>query len=619
MSTGKRASSVFAVFGIDTSAAVDGLAKLAKSTEKTLKQIEATGNKLGGIGMAIAGSIGAAVAVGAQHNDKLKASVDSIQDSFARAATSIATAFQPTIDAIAEKVQGLAQWLDGLDPGLKETIANVAAFAAGGLMLVGMIGKLAGGLGSIISLARTLAPIFAGIGVPLLAIIAIIGGVVAVGLVLHRAWRKNWGGIQEITGGVVNKISEWFQGFKNFMLDIWKALMDAAGRWINSVLDGVDTLQKVLKKFGYTGPLIDTEAMREGFKGLIDDLKSGKAFTAAVDFAKDVGGSIADATMEEIKLITEEVKAKLASLSDSKGNSGYRASTKDIEAGVRAELARQKKEAELTAKYMQNQELRNTIDANNNAAIEEAGMQLAATLEKIAQEEADVARAIENWTYKNVGAGSLSKDPDMAKWFKSQGVGIKKDKEVDLRLKNLPGLIVGTVTTALGEVGSIINSAIQGMQTAGPWGALIAVIMELVSRMDSFNALIDTAMDTLGSAVALIEVVFKPIFEVLKAFTGWVDNIQTDILKSADPEAYSKLMRSRQDKALEENTKATKENSGILRGSINMPSGRWSQPTALGGATYYIQTVQVTSMSDMTPSQWENVPRYGTRWPRIKP
>jgi len=71
------------------------------------------------------------------------------------------------------------------------------------------------------------------------------------------------------------------------------------------------------------------------------------------------------------------------------------------------------------------------------------------------------------------------------------------------------------LTSRLGEVGNIISSAAQGFSAGGPVGAFIAVIAEIVTRLEGFQLIVDSLNKFLGRSMGRLNTTFGPIFQMI--------------------------------------------------------------------------------------------------------
>lgn len=156
-------------------------------------------------------------------------SIEQLKSSIDVAATSLGEALAPTIEKVAEKIQDLVTWFNGLDSEQQETIAKIGiAVAAIGPLLV-VIGKVVSSVGTIMTLAPKisgamstvttafsgaaggaggLSGAFAALTGPVGIAVAAIAGIVAIVTTLWKTNEDFRNKITEIWNGVTEKFSE---------------------------------------------------------------------------------------------------------------------------------------------------------------------------------------------------------------------------------------------------------------------------------------------------------------------------------------------------------------------------------------------------------------------------
>lgn len=70
--------------------------------------------------------------------------------------------------------------------------------------------------------------------------------------------------------------------------------------------------------------------------------------------------------------------------------------------------------------------------------------------------------------------------------------------------------------TKMGTGGQLMQAGIEGMASGGPWGALLGVIIELVSRMSSFTKMIDFFNASMGRDIEQLGNALAPLFEMMQ-------------------------------------------------------------------------------------------------------
>lgn len=164
--------------------------------------------------------------------EKLKSGLDV-------AATSLGEALAPAILKVANGIQMLVDWFNNLSPTAKRVIAVIGVIAAAIGPLLVVVGVLASSIGSIISLVGTIAPLLGGVGAAvgglasgaLLPIIAVIGALIAIGVLLY----KNWDKIKATALAVKTAVVTAFTNLKTNITNIWNAIKSSATATWNSI------------------------------------------------------------------------------------------------------------------------------------------------------------------------------------------------------------------------------------------------------------------------------------------------------------------------------------------------------------------------------------------------
>ena len=65
------------------------------------------------------------------------------------------------------------------------------------------------------------------------------------------------------------------------------------------------------------------------------------------------------------------------------------------------------------------------------------------------------------------------------------------------------------IVGSMGEAGEVIRAAVQGFQSAGPWGAIAAVAATLLSKTQAFQKLVDMVNQVLYWIVGMFEPVLQ--------------------------------------------------------------------------------------------------------------
>lgn len=167
------------------------------------------------LSLAINNSNGSAKEMADMMNNNLSGQMTLLKSQLEGLAIQFITLVMPYLKQAVEWLSKLCSWIAGMDDGTKKMIITVAAvLAVAGPVLI-FVGKIATGIGSVISIGSkliggitTLIPVISSISAPVALVIAGIAALVAIGVALY----KNWDTIKEKAGElkekVVNKVTE---------------------------------------------------------------------------------------------------------------------------------------------------------------------------------------------------------------------------------------------------------------------------------------------------------------------------------------------------------------------------------------------------------------------------
>lgn len=177
--------------------------------------------------------------------EQLKSGIDVL-------ATSIGESLAPILQVVIDGLQKLINWFNSLSPATQSVISVIGVLiAAIGPILV-IVGTLASSIGSIIGLAGTisaalpaLGTAFAAIAGPIGIAIAIIGALIAVGVLLY----KNWDKIKAMAARFKDAVVKIFNDFKAKVTSTFNAVKDAIIKPIQTAIDKVKGIIEKIKGF----------------------------------------------------------------------------------------------------------------------------------------------------------------------------------------------------------------------------------------------------------------------------------------------------------------------------------------------------------------------------------
>ena len=160
----------------------------------------------------------------------------------------------PVLEKVAGFLEKVAGWLSTLSPQVLTVIGIIAGVVAAIAPLLIVFGKIAFAISSITGLMSTLGLTFGAIAGPIGIAIAVIGALIAVGVLLY----KNW-----------DTIKLKAEELKNWVIEKWTALKDGVITAFNSLKDTVTTVWNGIK-FAITHPIETAVAF---VKNAIDKIK----------------------------------------------------------------------------------------------------------------------------------------------------------------------------------------------------------------------------------------------------------------------------------------------------------------------------------------------------------
>lgn len=308
------------------------MAKVAKITEDTAKAVKKAAEGVANVGLLFAAGIAGAVALSAQSSADMKAQVDRIKELLFTLGADIGDLFAPVVKHLVELLERVVASFQALSPELKEQMADYAVLAAQVGLAALAIAKVSGAVAGLAEGLGAMAKLVGVAGAPVLVTVAAVAGLIAIVALLWRAWKQNWGNLQEKTKAVLSWIAEKFNALGTVFGAVVQVLV---ARWATTMRF---LMEKAKKFFEFIGAdklagLMDvgTDVVNwseflftpEGLKELFQDAKKtgaaigeGIAFgvketsSAVVDMVQDILKALGiDKTIDEIKRAMETTAA----------------------------------------------------------------------------------------------------------------------------------------------------------------------------------------------------------------------------------------------------------------------------------------------------------------------
>ena len=171
----------------------------------------------------------------------------------------------PALEKVVDLFGRFAEWLGNLNPKVLAVVGAIAAVVAGVAPLLLILGKVAFAISSITGLMGTLGLSFGAIAAPVGIAIAVIGALIAIGVLLYKNWDTIKAKAAEIKANLIAtwnnikaKVSATVNGLKTTLSNAWNSIKTTASSVWNSIKSAIVT------------PI---QNARDKVKGIIDKIK----------------------------------------------------------------------------------------------------------------------------------------------------------------------------------------------------------------------------------------------------------------------------------------------------------------------------------------------------------
>lgn len=489
-----KVGSLYVSLSANTSGLIKGFAEAAKATEKVAKEIKKVSNDvaMGAAGFTAIGA--AAMKMAASVDGSAKKSMDGLEKSMQLVAVQVADIIKPAVDALSKSFGELAGYVAGLDPETKKSIATFATWAAGIAVAAkvlgtvsGLVSTLSGALSGIAGIIGTV-----GFGPLVLGLAAAAAGIAA----LHYAWRNNVGGMADAWKTFV----EWTSGVGSSLYD---SLVKFATKWIDRMLGGLREITFGLAKMH---EVMGNDSAAREFKALSDSFEQmrmsfvTKGLEGIVVEAINLGKEAANGFVGEWKRIFDEMG--VSKLFDFK------------KGAARAPVAAGDAPAEV-----------GTMETSSLSV-----MKFVSELQTQASIASEATDKIAVEFSKAVG-DAVSAEAHQKAIADAAAAAAAHAAKMRAQLK----ATLGIVTQNSGALGQTISNITQGAQAGGPWGAIIAAVMEIFQRMASWKSLMDIFEKGLKRLGEFLEPLLSQIFDIVGTFSQLGTEILAPLFKAFKP------------------------------------------------------------------------------------
>lgn len=527
----------------DFAKGMDGaMAKTKEFTEK----LKSLADPVAGAAAAMTAMGVASVAAASAIDSGARASFSRLKKSSELLSTNLARVLAPAVREISRMLREMAGFIGGLSPHHKQMISDFGVMAVKVGLAAKAFGILMGLAGGLIGAFRAIAGLLSG------TVIAVLAAVAVAVAALHRAWRTNFLNIQDITKSATAFITDNFSKIGKAIHLAFVAPITLALRSVELLLAGLKEL-KALTPDGQKGPNFDTfglsagsgnseaakriQAAIDSIKTMRESIESGSLQESALNVVKDVATATGNLVKEEFPLIKDEILKAL-------GMSG-KLSTGIASAPDYEELLQEIRKKAYDDAVALNEQRKSTIgaamrDEADRAAQEAAYMaNVKKTLVALGEEQLSLAdfskteteriqfEMVDRW--RDVG---LSWDRASKEMIKA---GLSLGQRAELWFGRMGGIFKNFALNKTGALGETIQAVTQGAQAGGPWGAIIAAVMQVVTRMESFQHLLDIFEYGLKRLGEFFEGGLGSIFKVIGKLTAVGTEMIGSIIEALSP------------------------------------------------------------------------------------
>ncbi|MBZ4336424.1 hypothetical protein [Corallococcus sp. AS-1-12] len=569
MSGGLRVGDLYVAVTATVGPALANLGKLVEGVEKAAKQVKAAAKDMGEIGMVVAAGIAGAVAAAATSNAAMAKETERIKALLYTLAADIGDAFLPVVKQVADGVERVVAHFQSLAPDVKASAANMLVWAASagvaGMALskaAGIVASFSGGVGLVLkvlgaldksvaltSLAASvdkvtaslggltakapatmgslgrLALSFGGLLVPLSAVAAAVAALVLLAGSVYAAWEDSSTGVADLFRGMGEQLSKWAGKVADGFTRAFVALGDFVKRASLAVLDVVAAHVRAVSR------LLEPVVRHAGFPELAATFREVSTVT---------GRELLDTLGQSAQVLWDGAKQTAEAVGESVADAGA-ALKESVAYGLRTSTAGAKKLGTDMARALNLEGLTGQIqalltklaggsgDASGKARIRKPTDKAAleAARKKEAAEQAAMAKlqaqANEESRKEYLASVRADESAGAAAFHEMRLEAERLAAEAEAAMEAARESLVDRFIGGLGQLGDLINAGVQGMEAGGAYGAIIAVVGELLMQSEGFKGVIESVNTLIQKVADSLGTLLEPLQPLLNAVTMVVD------------------------------------------------------------------------------------------------
>lgn len=243
-------TSALSRYGITLSEAQEQVLKFGSEQERASMLAEVLSQNIGGVNEAISQTPEGKI-------KQMQMSIDGMKDT-------LGEALLPLILNVVQGITNLANWFGNLSPATQKFIL------VGGL-LIAILPSIIGMIAGLTTIMGALGISVSAVALPFLAIVAVIGGVIAIGALL---W-KNWDTIKEKAGQLGSWLGEKWNGIKEKTSETWNNVKAATSEAWSKIQGKIEEHGGGIKGVIGTMAEANKNSWAKGFNAL-DEITGGK-------------------------------------------------------------------------------------------------------------------------------------------------------------------------------------------------------------------------------------------------------------------------------------------------------------------------------------------------------
>jgi hypothetical protein len=449
----------------------------------------------------------------------------------------------PMVNQFAKGIRDLLKWFKGLSPEVKKFAAQglmaataLAGIVAGLATAAAILPSIIAGFGTMVTVLAAVAPIVAAIGVAIATAGVLMVGYGEISKTTTDDVRLMWKQLGNDIKDSLNIPTEEIGSFADTVRSAFDDLMnDVKGLWDEGMayLAGTPLVKFLADIVGFVAESLGqwswlTDQIGEFFGNAVDDIVKlwdwvansyfGQIADTIIGVFLSIWGGILTVFITPFKLAFEAIGEtidfwgkKLGIFKTGTEKAIEKAAALGIPEITAGELEGRPGRPALSRKERKEAAKKADETMAARAEIKNFAEEMKATSAKLAPAFEGVVRGLEtsSLAIAKVGARELPSALEKSIAAIKSGVDVAGKGLVD-------ALIAGS-----GTLGDVIEGAKAGMESGGPWGALIGAIAALLQKTEFFRQVIETVNEILGSIVGLLDSIlaaFTPLLEMIGEF-----------------------------------------------------------------------------------------------------